>query len=101
VTRGGAPEALALALSPLLKPLRFLTRAGPSRMRELGPLVAEVVERARPYAGDLEPRLDRLAESARRFDAATEEGRRVEVAELEGGMFQARCDAGDGAWQES
>ena len=28
---GGAPEALALALSPLLQPLRFLSRAGWSR----------------------------------------------------------------------
>ncbi|HYZ87905.1 MAG TPA: hypothetical protein VE620_01300, partial [Myxococcales bacterium] len=71
MTRGGAPEALALALSPLLKPLRFLTRAGASRVRELGPLVAEVVERARPYAGDLQARLDRLAESARQFDSAS------------------------------
>ena len=67
MSRGGAPEALALALSPLLKPLRFLTRAGPSRVRELAPLVEQVVERARPYAGDLEARLDRLAESARQF----------------------------------
>src|SRR5438445_441693 len=45
---------------------------------------AQGVERARPYAGELEPRLDRLAESARRFDAATEEGRHVEVAALVG-----------------
>ena len=84
MTRGGAPEALALALSPLLKPLRFLTRAGASRVRELGPLVAEVVERARPYAGDLQARLDRLAESARQFDSASEEGRRTAIAALVG-----------------
>jgi len=84
VSRSGAPEALALALSPLLKPLRFLIRAGPSRVRELGPLVAQVVEQARPYAGDLEARLDRLAESARQFDAASDDGRRKAIAALVG-----------------
>jgi len=65
---GGAPEALALALSPLLQPLRFLSRAGWSRvaaLRELEPLVQRVVEQARPYAGNLEAGLDRLQETAR------------------------------------
>jgi len=86
VTRGGgAPDALALALSPLLKPLRFLSRAGAGRvvaLRELEPLVRQVVEQARPYAGDLAPRLERLQQTARDFDAATEEGRLAAIGAL-------------------
>ena len=81
----GAPEALALALSPLLKPLRFLSRAGLAgvvSLRELEPLVRQVVEQARPYAGELSPRLDRLEESAREFDSASEEGRRAAIGAL-------------------
>jgi len=35
MTRGGAPEALALALSPLLQPLRLLSRAGLARVAVL------------------------------------------------------------------
>jgi ATP-dependent DNA helicase RecG len=86
VTRGsGAPDALALALSPLLKPLRFLSRAGTGRvaaLRELEPLVRRLVEQARPYAGDLAPRLERLRQTARDFDAASEEGRLQAIGAL-------------------
>ena len=82
---GGAPEALALALSPLLQPLRLLSRAGLDRvavLREIEPLVQRVVEQARPYAGDLEAGLDRLQETARGFDSAPEAGRRTAIAAL-------------------
>ncbi|HYR19136.1 MAG TPA: hypothetical protein VEQ15_06555, partial [Myxococcales bacterium] len=82
---GGAPEALALALSPLLQPLRLLSRAGLARvavLREIEPLVQRVVEHARPYAGDLEAGLDRLQETARGFDSAPEARRRAAIAAL-------------------
>ena len=85
MTRGGAPEALALALSPLLQPLRLLSRAGLARvavLREIEPLVQRVVEQARPYAGDRAPGLDRLEETARGFDSASESRRKVAIAAL-------------------
>ena len=95
---GGAPEALALALSPLLSPLRFLSRAGIARvaaLREIEPLVQRVVEQARPYAGDLSPGLDRLAETARGFDSAPEARRKTAIASLDGTRFD-RKDGSDG-----
>ena len=82
---GGAPEALALALSPLLQPLRLLSRAGLGRvavLREIEPLVQRVVEQARPYAGDRAAGLDRLEETARGFDSAPEARRKTAIAAL-------------------
>ncbi len=82
---GGAPEALALALSPLLSPLRFLSRTGLERvaaLRDIEPLVQRVVEQARPYAGDRAEGLDRLEETARGFDSATEASRRTAIVAL-------------------
>ena len=75
--------ALSLALSPLLQPLRFATRAGVSRLNGLEDLVARVVEQARAYAtaASAGP-LDRLAASVRGFDAAGEEERRKAIAAL-------------------
>jgi len=81
----GAPEALALALSPLLSPLRLLSRAGLERvavLREIEPLVHRVVEQARPFAGDHAAGLDRLAATARGFDSAPEDLRRTAIAAL-------------------
>jgi len=77
-----APELL-LALSPLLAPLRFLSRAGFSRLpalRELEPLVARVVDAALPFAGERSAALHGLAEAARGFDAAPDPERRAAVA---------------------
>ena len=82
---GGAPDALALALSPLLSPLRFLSRAGIARvaaLRELEALVHRVVEQARPYAGELAGDLDRLEKTTRGFDSAAEPERRTAIAAL-------------------
>ena len=82
---GGAPEALALALSPLLQPLRLLSRAGLGRvavLREIEPLVQRVVQEARPYAGDRAPGLDRLEETTRGFDSAPEARRKTAIAAL-------------------
>jgi ATP-dependent DNA helicase RecG len=75
--------ALSLALSPLLKPLRFATRAGVARLNGLEALVAGVVEQARAYAtaGSAE-RLDRLAASVRGFDASAEPERQKAIAAL-------------------
>jgi ATP-dependent DNA helicase RecG len=76
---------MLLALSPLLAPLRFLSRAGLSRLntlRELEPLVARAVEAARPFAGAREECLSRLEQAARGFDSAQEPQRRAAVAQL-------------------
>jgi ATP-dependent DNA helicase RecG len=76
---------MLLALSPLLAPLRFLSRAGLSRLntlRELEPLVARAVEAARPFAAAREESLSRLAQAARGFDSAEEPQRRAAVARL-------------------
>ena len=75
--------ALSLALSPLLQPLRFASRAGVARLNGLEALVARVVEQARAYAGEASrPRLDRLAESVRGFDSAGEPERQRAIAAL-------------------
>jgi len=75
--------SLSLALSPLLQPLRFATRAGVGRLNGLEALVARVVEQARAYAtpGSAE-RLDRLAASVRGFDDAAEAERQKALAAL-------------------
>ena len=75
--------ALSLALSPLLQPLRFATRAGIERLTGLEALVARVVEQARAYATESSAqRLDRLAQSVRGFDEASEADRRTAMASL-------------------
>jgi ATP-dependent DNA helicase RecG len=75
--------ALSLALSPLLQPLRFATRAGVSRLNGLEALVARVVEQARAYATEGSgARLDRLAASIRGFDTAGETDRQKALAAL-------------------
>src|SRR3954468_21301284 len=71
---------LSLALSPLLQPLRFATRAGVSRLTGLEALVASVVAQARLISPDT-PR-DKLAEAVRGFDSGDEEFRRKAVAAL-------------------
>jgi ATP-dependent DNA helicase RecG len=81
VTQGD--PALSLALSPLLQPLRFATRAGVSRLNGLEALVAKVVEQARAYATDASAEgLDRLAQSVRGFDDASEADRQKAIAAL-------------------
>ncbi|HET7787154.1 MAG TPA: ATP-dependent DNA helicase RecG [Myxococcales bacterium] len=75
--------ALSLALSPLLQPLRFASRAGVARLNGLEALVAKVVEQARAYAGEASgPKLDRLAQSVRGFDSANEAERQRSIAAL-------------------
>ncbi|MGE5047222.1 MAG: ATP-dependent DNA helicase RecG [Deltaproteobacteria bacterium] len=75
--------ALSLALSPLLQPLRFASRAGVARLNGLEALVAKVVEQARAYAGEASaPKLDRLAQSVRGFDSAGEADRQRSIAAL-------------------
>ena len=77
--------ALSLALSPLLQPLRFATRAGVGRLTGLEALVAKVVEQARAYATDAAAgRLERLAQTVRGFDEASEQDRQRAVASLVG-----------------
>ena len=80
---GQGDPALSLALSPLLQPLRFATRAGVSRLNGLEDLVARVVEQARAYATEgSTARLDRLAASIRGFDSADEAQRQKALAAL-------------------
>ena len=75
--------SLSLALSPLLQPLRFATRAGVARLTGLEALVGRVVEQARAYASDASAtRLDRLAQSVRGFDDAGEAERQKAMAAL-------------------
>jgi ATP-dependent DNA helicase RecG len=81
VSRGD--PALSLALSPLLQPLRFATRAGVLRLNGLEELVARLVQQARAYAsGSSAAGLDRLAECVRGFDEASEAERKKAVAAL-------------------
>ena len=76
-------EALSLALSPLLGPLRFASRAGVSRLRDLEPLVASVVASAKSFASPASAeRLERIAALARGFDSAPEAGRKKALAAL-------------------
>jgi ATP-dependent DNA helicase RecG len=77
----GSDPALSLALSPLLSPLRFASRAGVARLKDLEPLVARVVASARAFAsGDSAQALDRLAAAAQGFDSAPEPERRTALA---------------------
>ena len=74
---------LSLALSPLLQPLRFATRAGVSRLTGLEALVAKVVEQARAYASEASAaRLERLAQSVHGFDESSEADRQRAIAAL-------------------
>ena len=73
-------QGLSLALSPLLQPLRFATRAGVARLNGLEALVASVVAQARLIAPDAE--LARLGAAVRGFDAGDETMRRRAIAEL-------------------
>ena len=76
-------EALSLALSPLLGPLRFASRAGVSRLKDLEPLVASVVASAKSFASPASAeRLEGIAALARGFDSATEAGRKKALAAL-------------------
>src|SRR4051794_11307074 len=75
-----ADPGLSLALSPLLQPLRFATRAGVMRLNGLEALVATVVGQARAYSDDAQ--LDKLLESVRGFDAADEAGRAARISAL-------------------
>ncbi len=78
-------EELLLALSPLLGPLRFLSRAGLGRvttLKDLEPLVREAVARAAPHAGERAQELDKLASAVRGFDSADEGARRAAVVQL-------------------
>src|SRR5439155_19182721 len=78
-----ASEGLSLALSPLMQPLRFATRAGVARLNGLEALVANVVEQARAYATDESAQqLDRLSASVHGFDSADEVGRRNRISAL-------------------
>jgi hypothetical protein len=79
-----APELL-LALSPLLAPLRFLSRAGLSRLntlRELEGLVERTLLAAQASAGAQGKALQELAQSFRGFDAAPEPQRRATLLRL-------------------
>src|SRR5258708_19786790 len=76
----GQGDALSLALSPLLSPLRFASRAGVGRLTGLEALVASVVEQARTIAP--EARLEKLAATMRGFDAADEASRQKAIPPL-------------------
>ncbi len=78
-----APPALLLALSPLLQPLRFVSRTGRlAPLKDLEPLVLGVVGAARQLPGADAAALDRLAAAARGFDSASEAQRRLAIAAL-------------------
>ena len=77
------PTALLLALSPLLAPLRYVSRTGKlAQLKEFEPLVAGAVGAARQQAGADAAALDRLALAARGFDSASEVERRRALAAL-------------------
>ena len=79
----GPSNDLSLALSPLLSPLRFASRAGVARLKDLEPLVARVVALARTHAsGPSAQSLDRLAAAAEGFDSAEEPQRRQALAKV-------------------
>ena len=79
---GGEPApSLALALSPLLQPLRFVLRAGVSRLTGFEELVAQVVAAARPLAA-APAQLEAIAAAARGFDAGSEQARTRALAEI-------------------
>jgi len=80
---GEGEQALSLALSPLLQPLRFASRAGVVRLNGLEALVGKVVAQARAFAAEgSAAQLDRLAASVRGFDAAGEGARQQAIAAL-------------------
>src|SRR4051812_24563316 len=90
--RGGGSQAvskrsadhLSLALSPLLPPLRFVSRKGAtSALRDFEPLVRQTVASARPFARHPSD-LDRLEAAVNGFDTASEPHRRSAIALLVG-----------------
>jgi ATP-dependent DNA helicase RecG len=75
--------ALVLALSPLISPLRFVSRVGLSRLKDLEPLVARVVDAARPHAtAAAAERLERMAAATLGFDSADDAHRREAISAL-------------------
>src|SRR4051812_25885202 len=87
---GGSPavsigaSGLSLALSPLLPPLRFLSRKGAtSALRDFEPLVRQTVASARAFARHPSD-LDRLEAAVNGFDTASEPHRRSAIALLVG-----------------
>jgi ATP-dependent DNA helicase RecG len=74
-------EGLSLALSPLLPPLRFLSRraGATAALRDFEPLVRRLVAAARPFARD-SAGLDKLEAAVQGFDAAPEPERRSAIA---------------------
>src|SRR5436305_6648133 len=75
-----ADDGLALALSPLMQPLRFASRAGVARLNGLEALVATAVAQARLIAPDAP--VEKLSAAVHGFDAADEAGRRKAIASL-------------------
>ena len=73
-------EGLSLALSPLLQPLRFASRAGVARLSGFEALVANVVAQARLVAPGAP--VQKLSDAVRGFDGADEAGRRKALAML-------------------
>jgi ATP-dependent DNA helicase RecG len=77
-------DGLSLALSPLLPPLRFLSRKGAtSALRDFEPLVRRTVASARSFARDPSD-LDRLEAAVNGFDTSAEPQRRSAIALLVG-----------------
>jgi ATP-dependent DNA helicase RecG len=84
VPASGEPE-LSLALSALLPPLRFLGRAGLSKLptlREFEPLVARAVAAALAFGGGQREALEELGKTARGFDSADDATRRATLRAL-------------------
>ena len=82
---GGSAEALTLALSPLLAPLRYVARVGLgklSSLRQLESLVARAVAAAVPFGGSRLPAVESLAAAVQGFDRAPEPERRAALALL-------------------
>jgi ATP-dependent DNA helicase RecG len=78
-----ASSALLLALSPLLPPLRFVSRTGKlAQLKQLEPLVQGAVAVARQQPGADQAALDRVAGAARGFDSSSEAQRRLAIAAL-------------------
>ncbi len=82
---GGSAEALTLALSPLLAPLRYAARVGVAKLsslRQLESLVARAADAASPFAGSRAPAVESLAAAVQGFDRAPEPERRAALALL-------------------
>jgi ATP-dependent DNA helicase RecG len=78
-----ADPGLALALSPLVKPLAFAARAGVDRLKDLEPIVAHAVAAARGFASaDAAKHLANIEATVRGFDTASEAARKAALAKL-------------------